>query len=188
MAKIRDLKHSQILVLPLLVAKCKCRAGCQWNSGRCAPFCLCNILGKTPNWCRPLKTRWVSLEGLPYRLLKIYEPCSGFTSRRARKLNERKCGSNRHRSARASGAVRLQYCKEALRKGTLRSHGAARKTMSLALLAHRRRMAPFTSWINGRPTGVESPINNLSLWRTSSARVSSAPKQPHDKGVVWPNE
>ena len=148
-----------------------------------------STLDEAPDGCRPLKTRWVSPEDLPY---KLYFGCSrftslagGFTSRRARKLNERKCGSNRHRSARASGAVRLQYCKEALRKGTLRSHGAAKKTRSLA---HRQRMAPFTSWINGRPTAVESPINNLSLWRTSSARVSSAPKQPHDKGVVWPNE
>ena len=82
-----------------------------------------SILDKAPDCLRPLKTCWVAPEDLLY---KLYFGCSRFTSfagvftsSRARKLNERKCGSNRYRCARASGAVRLQYCVEALRKAPL---------------------------------------------------------------------
>ena len=49
-----------------------------------------SILGKTPNWCRPLKTRWVSLEGLPYRLLKIYEPCRCFHKQPSKEVERKK--------------------------------------------------------------------------------------------------
>ena len=92
----------------------------------------------------------------------------GFRSSRPRELNQRLRGSNRYPSARATGARRLQHCTEVLRTGALLSHGAASKTMSLA---HRQRMAPFTSWTSGRskcrlsriqatcPCGAGSPPN-----------------------------